>query len=133
MLNLLYQAVEVGALSLNSGLEPCQVILSLAFEALRQRVVLRKVQVDDAKLAHRIGLASAGRGLHQSGRESASFRQQEQADLCHVCAGGDVDVIVLALGIECVFRRQIVKRCEDLLEVPRIALRTPCESHLRGR
>jgi hypothetical protein len=73
-------------------------------KALRHHVVAREIQVDQRKLpaALRRLLALRGRGLQQHARNAARLHQQEQADLRHVRAGGDVRPVLLALGVEAV-------------------------------
>jgi hypothetical protein len=47
--------------------------------------------------------------------------QQEETNLGDVSAGRDVDQVILALGIEGIYAREVVECAEDLVEVPRVA------------
>ena len=58
------------------------------------------------------------------------FGQQEQADLCDVRAGGDVNEILFRLGVERVGPGEIVQRRVDLLEVPGVFHRDQVGAHL---
>src|SRR3954468_15936276 len=50
----------------------------------------------------------------------ARFSQQEKADLLHVCAGGDVDEIILLLWTKRIITGKVVERTIHLLEIPGI-------------
>ena len=50
----------------------------------------------------------------------AGFREQKQADLRDVRAGGDMDEVFLALEMEFVAAGKVRKRPIDLLEIPGI-------------
>ena len=47
--------------------------------------------------------------------------QQEETNLSDMGAGRDMDQVILALGIEWIRAREVVKRTENLVEIPRVA------------
>ena len=119
----------------DAGLEERHRVLSLAPEALRDPVVAREVEVDDRVTPDTVGdvLAPWRRCLQQARRQVACLGEQKPADLRDMAAGGDVDQVVLVLGIERVGTREIVQRRIHLLEVPGVAQRHLDVAHLGFR
>ena len=86
---------------------------------LRDPVVAGQVQIDLRDLARSPGPRPLGRGaLHEHPGQVPGLGEQEQADLGHVRAGGDVHAVVLGLGVEGVGGGEVVQLPEDRLEVP---------------
>jgi hypothetical protein len=56
--------------------------------------------------------------LQQSGGQTAGFRQEEQADLRDVGAGGDVDEVVLLVRIEWIGLGKGQEPVVDAFEIP---------------
>ncbi|MNH01427.1 hypothetical protein D3C79_606470 [compost metagenome] len=131
--DLLDGAVEGGVAGGDTGLEKVQAVGLLALKARGDVIVARQVQVNQRAGAGRVGrvfLAAGWRGLDQPRRQVARLGEQEPADLRDVGAGGDVDQVVLVLGIERVGAGKIVQGTIDLLEVPGIAQDHGLQAHL---
>jgi len=130
-LDLVDQRVEPGIARGDAALEKLHGLALLGAEALGDHVVARQVQVDQriaARVAH--ALAPGWRGLGQHAGNAARLHQQEQADLCHVRARGDVRPVLLALGVEAVGLRPVEQPRIDLAEVPWIGNVHGHEVHL---
>jgi hypothetical protein len=93
-------------------------------EALGDLIIAGEIEVDDIMCAGKIVEAAAiprWRQLEQAGRDDARLREQEPADLCDVRARGDVDDVILAVGIKDIAAGKIAKLRINLGEIPRIA------------
>jgi len=75
----------------------------------------------DFRFTSRTAVLAVGRRLQQTARQVMRFRQQKETDLRHVRAGGDVDEVILSLGVEGIVARKAEERFVNLLEVPWIA------------
>jgi hypothetical protein len=103
-------------------------------EAGGDAVVARQVEIDHAPFAHAAAIGSPRRmGLEQSRGQVARLRQEEEADLSDVGAGGDVDEIILGLGIERIGAGEIEQLPVHLLEIPRVGEVEQVRPHLRLR
>ena len=58
--------------------------------------------------------------MEQFSREVPGFGEKEETDLRDMRSGGDVDEVILALGVEFVFAGELVERAVNILEIPRI-------------
>ncbi len=103
----------------------------LRLEAHGDAVIARQIDVDDAVAARRWRRILFRRHeLHDLSRDVARLDQEEPADLRHMRAGGDVDVIVLGVRIEGIGGGEVVHRAIDLLEIPGVFQLHRVEAHL---
>ena len=100
------------------------------FETALERVVAGKIKVDHIELCRTIVFAAWRAGLDQPRRNVAAFGQQEPANLRHMRAGGQVDVVGFTLFVEAVAGGEVVELAVDLLEIPRVLEVHPHQSHL---
>ena len=112
-------AQQQGRMVAPGGLEP-------ALEG----VVAREVKVDDVQRALQVTAFARRTGLDKTRGHMAAFGQQEPADLRHMGAGGQVDVIALAILVEAVAGGKVVELAVDLLEVPGVLHVDVDETHL---
>ena len=96
-------------------------------------VVARKVQVNERELA-RLARAPVARrrGLRQHAGQVARFGQQEQTDLRHVRAGGDVHPVLPLVRRPGVAVRPVIERAVDLAKVPGIGNGQQGQAHVGG-
>ena len=99
-------------------------------EPTLQSVVAGKIKVDDIQRALCRRAITRRAGLHQPRRDVAAFRQKKPADLRHMRAGGQVDMIALAILVKPVIGGKVVKLAVDLLEIPRVGHVDPDQAHL---
>ncbi len=116
------EPVEVGVARGDALLEEGEVLLALGLEALGEHVVAREIEVDHVD--HALGVVRVAdvsllrRGLHDLRVEVVRLDEQEEADLLHVRAGGDVDVVGSLLLVEAGRLGVVVELGVHLLEVP---------------
>ena len=63
----------------------------------------------------------------------ARLGQQEQADLLHVCAGGDVNEIIFFLRTKGIVSREVMELAIHLLEIPGVFELLRRQPRLRAR
>ena len=109
LLDAIDHAVEGGIARGDAGFQELRRLDRLGLEARGDAVVARQIEIDDRVAAGLAALpAPRRRELQQPARDHARLGQQEPADLRDVRAGGDVDEIVLVVGIEGVGAREVV-------------------------
>ena len=131
------EAVEGLVLRVDALLEEGEVVLPFDLEALGELVVAREVEVDDAAdaagVARMADMPLLGRGLHKLRLKVVRLGEQEEADLLHVRAGRDVDVVVRSLLVEAGLFGVVVELLVNLLEVPRVLKLHDVDDDLRLR
>ena len=126
------QAVEPGIPRGDAGFQEIQIIVPFDGKALRQQVIAGEVEIDDRERAARA--VPPGRlRLNELSRQMMRLIQQEQADLRHMRAGGDVDIIIVLLGGKVFLPAEVVKLRVNLTEIPRVAERNRFRNDLRIR
>ena len=122
-----HQGIERRVAGLDAPLEQGDVVGDILLEASGQAVIAGQIQIDEgvAALGPSASTAGRGRGLQQLAWQLPGLGEQEEADLGHVGASGDVDQVLLFLGAKGVVAREVVQGGEHLLEVPGVG-----EGHL---
>lgn len=118
------------------GLEEGQAFQALMGEARGDAVVARQVEIDQGVGAgggSGVVPAATGGCLDQARRQVACLGEQEPANLCHVGTGGDVDQVVLMVGVEGVGGGKVVQRAVDLFEIPGVVQWHGVQAHLGSR
>ncbi len=133
MLDPIDQGVESCVAGLDAVFERSHCVVMLAFESRGQAIILAQVQVDDAQRPWTILPIPRRGSLDESCREITGLGEQEAADLHHMRARGDVEQVILTLGVEGVAGREVVELCEDLVEIPSVAEREIVLHDLRFR
>ena len=121
LLDAFDQSIESLVAGIDTRFEERLALDVLGLEPAGQAIVTRQVEIDDVVAAGPRAAALARRRLYEASRKMMGLGEQEQTDLRHVGARGDVDQILLVVGLELVIPGEVVQRGKDFFEVPRIA------------